>query len=316
MLFFRYGAIGCLCCGLLFLSGCGSTSLHETWKSTKGVYYTYLNPPASIDYDDVGDLDASEAKLANNMRPIDAELTRFERYMMNQDKPPTPERVNALFERFRWVNGVVALSPEGEVLAQEPETGLKPLDYASFVASGPVNPRDLRGDVQMTPLGPEVLLGVPVFSSADLKGFFVAHFDVRLLVDKAPDAAGLIIVSPQGVLWSGGNGEGGSALDGQDWGKITKSRIKGKTNGHVWICRYFGGVPLIFASSEVDGSAKAKAAAPEQSAKAVPDAAVQPDAAGGSTQKDAASGAEQQGANGSEPKDSEQKDAPAAEVKA
>lgn len=252
MLFTRYGAIGCLCCGLLFLGGCGGTTLHETWKSTKGLYYTYLNPPASIDYKDVGDLDESQARLANNMRPIDAELTRFERYMMNQDKPPTPERVNALFERFRWVNGVVALSPEGEVLAQEPPSGMKPLDFTSFVATETVHPRDLRGEVQMTPLGPEVLLGVPIFASEELKGYFVAHFDIRLLVDKAPDAASLIITSPQGQLWP----DTGAGLGGEDWGEITKSKIAGKVDGYYWICRYFGGVPLIFASPATDGSAK------------------------------------------------------------
>lgn len=257
MLFIRYGAISCVCCGLLFLCGCGS-SLHETWKSTKGLYYTYLNPPASVDYDDTGDLNASQARLAANMRLIDAELVRFERYMINQDKPPSQERVDALFERFRWINGVAALSPEGEVLAQEPSSSLKPLDFTAFVASGEANPRDLRGDVQITPLGPEVLLGAPIFAGSELKGYYVVHFDMQMLLDKVPDPANLIITSPQGVLWSGGTGAGDTALSGEDWGKVTKSRIGGKIGDYYWLCRYLGGVPLIFASPQTDGSAKPK----------------------------------------------------------
>ena len=270
MLFTRYSAMGCLCCGLLLLGGCGSTTLHETWKSTKGLYQSYLNPPASIDYDDIGNINKSEARLANNMRPIDQELTRFERYMMNQDKPPSPERVDALFARFRWVNGVAALSPEGEVLAQEPTSGLKPLDFTSFVATEPLNPRDLRGEVQSTPLGPEVLLGVPIFASSELKGYFVAHFDIRLLVEKAPDPASLIVLSPQGVLWAGSASSGGSALDGHDWAKIAKSNIAGEIDGYVWICRYFGGVPIIFATPETDGALPEKAAEKPAEASAAP----------------------------------------------
>lgn len=266
MLRTRYSVI--LWCGLLFLGGCGS-SLHETWKSTKGLYYTYLNPPASIDYDDVGDLNASQTGLARNMRPIDTELTRFERYMINQDKPPSPERVQALLERFRWISGVVALSPEGEVLAQEPPSSLKPLDFTDFVASRSVNPRDLRGDVQMTPLGPEVLLGVPVFANSELQGYYVAHFDIQLLIDQAPDPASLIVISPQGVLWSGGTGAGAGGLAGEDWSKVTRSRIAGKAGGYYWICRYFGGMPLIFASPESSAPVKSRAdEAPVQSEEA------------------------------------------------
>ena len=281
MLFVRYGAIGCLCCGLFFLGGCGGSSMHETWKSTKGLYYEYLNPPASIDYDDTGDLNASQARLANNMRPIDEELTRFERYMMNQDKPPSQERVDALFSRFKWVNGVVALSPEGEVLAQEPPTDMKQLDYAAFVSEERKNSRELRGDVQMTPLGPEVLLGMPIYASSELKGYFAAHFDIRVLVDRSPDPSGLIILSPQGTLWGGSADAAGSALDGREWADIVKSRIAGRMDGYVWVCRYYGGVPLIFASPETDGPvaknvASDDAAAPAEQHEAVAEEETRP----------------------------------------
>lgn len=251
---FRYGALACLSCGLLFLGGCGeNASLHETWKSTKGMYYTYVNPPASIDYDDAGDLSTSEANLAANMRPVDAELTRFERYMMNQDKPPSPERVEQLFGRFRWVNGVVALSPEGEVLAQEPPTALKTLDYQLIVAAEKAKERDPRAAVQFTELGPELILGVPIFNGGELQGYYAANFDIRVLLAAAPDPESMSIVTPEGVLWAGSQSGGASAAEA-DWGKLTRNKVGGSISSgggrYYWLCRYFAGEPLVFIAPE------------------------------------------------------------------
>jgi hypothetical protein len=272
--FARYGLIGCLCGGLLFLGGCGGP-IHNTWKSARGFYYAYFNPPASINYADAGNLNASQARLAHAIRPIDVELMRFERYMLNQDKPPSPERVDALFERFGWVNGVAALSPGGEVLAQEPPASLKPLDFMAFAAIKAANPQGLRGDVQTTPLGPEVLLGVPVFNSSELKGYYVAHFDMQMLVDRSPDPDSLIIMSPQGMLWGGPNAAD-TGVARQEWSKVVKKRIAGRLGGYYWICRYFGGVPLIFASPETENFAMPRAReTPDQPEEAESEQALQ-----------------------------------------
>ncbi len=250
MLVFRHGAVGVLACSILLLSGCGDTSLHDTWKGTKKVYYEYVNPPASIDYDDSGDLDDSESLLARNMQVVDTTLTRFERYMMNQDKPPTQDEVNALLERFRWVSGVVALSAEGEILAQQPAGNIKKLDFKPLLEVKPLRPRDLRGMVQITDFGPEVLLGAPVYNGTELQGLYIAHFDIRMLLDGVPDPGNLVITSPQGVLWPGVFG--GTPLEGQDWAEVVKHSTSGTVSDgqgkFYWMCRYLGGLPLIFAS--------------------------------------------------------------------
>ena len=248
MFFFRHGAIA-LGFLLLLLSGCGDSSMHETWKGTKKLYYEYLNPPASIDYDDSGDLDDSEALLGRNMQIVDAKLTRFERYMMNQDRPPSQESVNELFDRFRWVSGVAAISVDGEILAQQPEN-IKQINFASLLEVEPITPRGLRAAVQTTPFGPEILLAAPVYQGTELQGLFIAHFDIRLLLDGVPNPGNLVITSSQGVLWPGVFG--GIPLDGEGWAEVVRKDSSGVLSGghgkFYWMSRYLGNLPIIFGS--------------------------------------------------------------------
>ena len=245
MFVLRHGAVSALAGMALLLAGCGDTSMHDTWKSTKGLYYEYINRPASVDYDDKGDLEDSQVPLARNMQALDTELTRFERYMMNQDRPPSQAQVDDLLTRFRWVGGVAAVSAEGEMLAQQ-SVSIKQLDYAALLAIEPHHPRDLRAMVQMTDFGPEVLIAAPIYDSSEFKGLYIAHFDMRLLLEGVPNPGDLIILSPEGVIWPGVYG--GGALAGEDWKEIVKSRTTGRVGEFYWLCRYFGGMPLIFAA--------------------------------------------------------------------
>jgi hypothetical protein len=246
MMMLRYVSIGCV---LLFLGGCSSTdsTFHETWKSTRSLYHTYLNPPAGIDYEDTGNLNDSECNLSQAMHPVDAALTRLERYMRNQDRPPGPEKVQDLLDRFPWVNGVVALSKDCEVMARAPDVSLKEIDFTGMCADEP--DRDLRARIAATPLGPEILLGAPIYQGLDFKGYYTVHFDIRMLGESFAQAQAMSIVSPPEVLWRGERSGGAAGARG-DWENVIRSSVSGSTSAsgdtYYWICRFLGGMPLIF----------------------------------------------------------------------
>ena len=167
---------------LVFIGGC--STFDSTWKSTKAFYGEYINPPAQIDYDDKGVLNDAETTLASRMVGIDIQLEQLERCLQNSDKPPTGESVAVLFHRFPWLSGLAAVDANGMVLAQEPPAAMKELDFAKMLEQKARGNelRGLRGLVEDTPLGPEVLTGIPIYSGSEMLGLLVTHFDMRSLL--------------------------------------------------------------------------------------------------------------------------------------
>lgn len=79
------------------VAGCSSYQpTKNVWKGTKDVWYTYVSPPASVDYGEKGDLSPRALALTNCMMGLDVELGRFERTMINADKPPTRQWMDSL----------------------------------------------------------------------------------------------------------------------------------------------------------------------------------------------------------------------------
>lgn len=236
-----------------FLTGCSVTA-HETWKSTKKLYATYLNQPASLDYEDKGMLSSEEGRLAIHLFGIDNQLEELEHFLENQDRPPTKESVSLFFARFPWLSGLVAVNADGEVLAQEPPVAMKPLDFSLITQqeSRKDTPRGLRGYVQDTPLGPEVMMGMPIYESAILRGFLICHFDIRSLLRYVDKPEELVVLSPEAVLWPGHFDYDSTPLAHQDWTQKVKSTISGSCsdqNGSFsWLARFLGKTPLIFAA--------------------------------------------------------------------
>ena len=237
---------------LALLGGC--SSLDSTWKSTKALYGEYLNPPAKINYEDKGVLDDAETRLATRMVGIDIQLEQLERFLQNADRPPTGESVSVLFHRFPWLSGLAAVDMEGTVLAQEPPTSMKELNFAQMLEQKPRGGelRGLRGYVEDTPLGPEVMTSVPVYSGADMMGLLVAHFDMRSLLTYTSGAEDLVVLSPQGMLWPGRFVVDATPLTGQDWNALTKDATHGtlsnKTGSFLWMVRFIGEQPIVFAT--------------------------------------------------------------------
>lgn len=239
---------------LVMLSGCGST-WENAWKGTRSLYREYLNPPAVIDYDDKGDLSDARAALARRIYGVDTRIGELERYMENADRQPSSESVSAMFVRFPWLSGFAAVDAStGEVLGEAPAMPLKQLDYTPLLSAsargGAV--RGLRGLVQDNPLGPEILLAVPVYRDKDLVGLVVSHFEMRALMPFSEDPDNLIILAPEGVLWSGRFNVESTPLQKIDWEKAVRSSSSGTVSGSggkfVWVARFVGTTPLIFAA--------------------------------------------------------------------
>ena len=236
---------------LVFLGGCSTWD--STWKTTKALYGEYLNPPAKINYEDKGVLNDAETRLASRMVGIDIQLEELERYLQNADRPPTGESVAVLFQRFPWLSGLAAVDVSGEVLAQEPPMPMKELDFPKMLEqTSRVGLRGVRGLVEDTPLGAEVLAAIPIYSNADLMGLLVAHFDMRALLTYTSGAEDLVVFAPQGILWPGRFAVDATPLVGQDWAEITKGATQGTVSNQngsfIWIARFLGTQPIIFAT--------------------------------------------------------------------
>lgn len=243
---------------------CGCSSYQptkEVWKGTKSLWYTYASPPASVDYGDKGDLTQGALRLSQSMLGIDQELTRFERVMLNADKPPSQEWITNFLLNFPWMNGLAGVKYDGTILGQEPATPVKVVDFIPLLYEDPKQKRSaLRGDVQMTPQGPEVLLAAPLYESAQFLGIVCAHFDMRTLATQFDSAQHLVILSPYGLLWPGQYDFAQTPLAGIDWEKVVKESSSGACSNSagkfLYQVRYLGNLPLIFAVAESDSFPK------------------------------------------------------------
>lgn len=247
---------------LLGVHGCSSYQpTKDVWKGTKHLWYTYASPPASVDYDDKGDLSAGSARLAQSMLAIDNELTRLERLMLNADRPPSQEWISDVLVRFPWLNGIAGVKYDGTILGHEPANSMKELDFIPLLYEDAKQRRSaLRGDVQVTPLGPEVLLAAPLYESSDFLGVICVHFDMRNLATQAANVDKLVILSPYGLLWAGEYDFAQTPLAGLDWAKICRESSSGVCNNShgnfLYQVRYLGNLPLVFAVAENDNFPK------------------------------------------------------------
>lgn len=240
-------------CAALMSAGCSSSQpVKNVWKGAKGVWHTYVSPPAGIDYNDKGDMEAHERALARRMMEIDVQLGELERVMTNADKPPTAEWLAAFFKRFPWIDGFAGVKAGGEIIGQEPGPPLKPLDFSPLLQEGEKqNLRALRGHVQDTPMGPEVFLATPLYDSQNFLGVVAAYFDMRNLLRYSVEPGELIVFSPGTLLWAGKYDYASTPLASVDWAQTMRSATKGVVSNDggtfYWVTRYFGNTPLIFA---------------------------------------------------------------------
>lgn len=243
---------------LLIFVLCGCSSFQTTknvWKGTKGLWATYVSPPASVDYDEKGELPPEAMALSTAMVGIDVQLSKLERVMQNADRPPTMEWLNRLFETFPWINGFAGVKYDGTILGQQPPDSLKSLDFNYLLYEDKrQKSRALRADVQPSPLGPEIMLATPLYDGVDFLGIVVAYFDMRSLMGFSENPQEMVVLCPTALLWPGEYDFAATPLAGVDWGKVVRESTSGtcsNINGSFfYMVRYLGNLPLVFAVPE------------------------------------------------------------------
>jgi hypothetical protein len=243
-----------LIAALLFLSaGCSSYQpTKNIWKSTKSFWNSYVSPPASVDYGDKPNLGPLATALSSSMLGVDMELTKFERIMQNADKPPTRAWISSLLTTFPWLEGFAGVKYDGTILGTEPAVPLKKLDYNYLLYEDKrQNSRALRGDVQQTPAGPEVIVATPIYDSTDFLGLVAANFDMRTLMTYSSGAENIVVLTPFALLWPGKYDYASTPLSQVDWGETVIQSSQGTctnaTGTFYYIVRYLANLPLIFA---------------------------------------------------------------------
>lgn len=251
-------SLRCICLVMLLALSVGCSSYQPTknvWKGTKSLWYTYVSPPASVDYDDKGALSPKAQALTNSMMEVDVELAKLERVMLNADRPPTREFMTSFFSMFPWMGGFAGVKNDGSILGREPATNLKEIDFIPLLyEDAKQNSRALRGDVQVTPLGPEVILATPLYDGIDFLGIVAAHFDFRSLMQYSHSPQNMVVLSPYALLWPGEYDFASTPLAGVDWKEaVAKSSSGTCTNANgtfYYMVRYLGNLPLVFAVAE------------------------------------------------------------------
>lgn len=243
---------------LIALSAClliGCNAYQPTknvWKGTKGLWYTYVSPPASVDYEDKGDLSSEAIELSRALMGIDLEMGKLERVMQNADRPPTQEWLTNLFASFPWLNGFAGVKYDGTILGQEPPDSIKQLDFIPLLYEDKKqNSRALRADVQPSPLGPEIMLAAPLYDGMDFLGIVVAYFEMRSLMRFSNNADDIVALSPGALLWAGKYEFAATPLAGVDWEKVVRESSAGtcsnSTGSFFYMVRYIGNLPIVFA---------------------------------------------------------------------
>ncbi len=242
LLFFMIGGIGCS----------SSQTLKNAWKGTRSFWYSTVNVPASIDYDDSGSLSKYEELLARSAVGIDKELIALEKHMSNADRSPTPQWVRSLMDRFSWLSGFTMINAEQAMVFQFPGPPIKALDFHPLFKEDPKqNRRSMRGYVQDTPMGPEILLATPVYDAQTLRGLVSVYFDIRNLLKFSESPDELIIIAPNAILWPGKYNFQSTPMAGIQWDTIlleaNSGTVRNAAGVFYWNIRYLGNIPLIFA---------------------------------------------------------------------
>lgn len=243
-------------CALLSLLGCSRYQpVKDVWKSTKGMWYTYVSQPASVDYETKADLPDQAKTLSRDMRGVDVELGKLERVMQNADRPPTQEWLDQLFAQFPWINGFAGIKYDGTILGQQPPDSMKDLDFNPLLYEDKKqSSRALRTDIQPSPLGPEIMLATPLYDGTDFLGIVAAYFDMRSIMHFSQNPQDIVILAPNALLWPGKYDFAATPLAGVDWPKVVQESSAGvcsnSTGSFIYIVRYLGNLPLIFAIPE------------------------------------------------------------------
>lgn len=200
---------------------------------------------------DRSDIRSMEKKLADNIYPIDTQLTKLLRALSVRDTYPPLTWKTEVMSEFYWLNEIVVLDKDQKILSRYPETGIKELIF------DPVFPEALslkQGKVMLaiehTALGSELLVVSSVFQDFELTGMIIAGFDPRSFIAQSKTPEEIILVSDQEIVWTGQFEYLRPDLEEINWDNLVSRKISGQMQlgkeKFFWFARAVGQDWLIY----------------------------------------------------------------------
>ena len=239
-------------CSTLENSWEGTANLAESaWNGTRAV----VNPEPKIDYDAYHIEDPNERKLAAVFSPVDAVFSELMRFVSDRDTYPDQAWQDLLFTRFPWIDGMMIVDDQGNVVERRPAVPLKrmssPLTFKAVWRE-----TFLKPVVDYPELGPELYLGTPYFKDTKFSGLIIVTFDPRTLFQFCPKPEDLIIIHPGGGVWSRGANVDEKAVLALPWAQMLDDDVHGRVDvgdkQYSWIARYVGQDPFVYATESAD----------------------------------------------------------------
>lgn len=241
-----------LCC-----TAAGCSSFEYTVKESQKLYTEYVVPLPTVDVDPEEAAEDADMHLAQLFKPVDQNIYRLRQYLDGTDRRPNDEWLQALFMKFPWISGVMVVDTTGYADFQYPAVAMKEYDVQPLVDFGEAwKDHSMRGYGHNTDMGPEVYLAYPFFEENEWRGLTIVHFDPRKLLEYCPSPDDLIILSQNGVFWSGKYDSQAQSMANLQWDDILESNDYGDYSGaggdFSWIARNMGHFHLIYAAMEQD----------------------------------------------------------------
>ncbi len=197
------------------------------------------------------DINTLEQSLAENIYPMDTQLTKMLRDLSVRDTFPSGQWMERMLTDFFWLNGITVMDKNRDIIAVYPETGIKQLNF------DPVFPEafELRQGrvmlaIEETPLGNEVLLVSSIFDNFELTGLIVVNFDPRTFISQSVNPEDIILISEDEVVWTGRFEHHAQTLAEVNWQEMLTRRISGKIQVNedrfFWLARAVGEDWLIY----------------------------------------------------------------------
>lgn len=204
---------------------------------------------------DRSDINSLEQSLAENIYPMDTQLTKMLRDLSVRDTFPSEQWMERIMTDFNWLNGITVMDKERNILAVYPETGIKQLTFdPAFPRASELRQGRVMLSIEETPLGNEVLLVSSIFDNFELTGFIVVNFDPRSFINQSVNPDDIILISQDKVVWTGKFEHHTQTLNEMNWEEMLTRKISGKVQVNedrfFWLARAVGEDWLIYLVKE------------------------------------------------------------------
>jgi len=266
------------CCAVFAASGCDT--IKPYWKSTKSFYKSYINVDPTVDLKDEGTSDPTVRKLAELFTPVDARLEHLLRTLSTRDVPPEDDWLHAFLNVYPWVSGILVLDDSGKVV-RGMRLSPKQISWDPVLEFDKrYKKHDMAAAVAPSELGPEILIGKPLWVDGEYKGLLIVYFDPVNLAKFSPDPGQLLMFMPGQAFAVGGADTAQTLAAYKNWKKILKSNVSGTISiggtTYLWESRYVAQLNLIYAVAKVPTPPKGTKPAEVKAAEPVPQEVVQP----------------------------------------